>query len=986
MHIFPTSNFDHSAITPVFLGALVSWLLTETLGWVFAGLVVSGYLATLLVLEPRSAAIDIVEAVLTYGIARLLGEHLSRTGLTSRVFGRERFLLIVLVSILVRLGLEGAVFAYLLPRATWAYSIGLVVVPLAANTCWKTGLLRGVIRTGVPTAIVYVLLRYVLLPHTNLSLAWFQLANEDVAASFLASPRAYVVLVTGAVLAAAANLRYGWDYHGIMLPALLALAVDSPGVLATTLIEVLVLLWIVRGLLRWTRVGRWNIEGPRRPMLFFTTDYALRFGAAALLGSNLPSGGFVQASGFGYLVPTLLAVKISEKDLASIVLLPTAAVAVVAFGLGNLLGFAAERFDPSEATTNGDTKEAAPALAPAAPTQAALWLSALARPDTEQASPVSERGAGWLAQLAVGLLDGDHARVPPDVTLQRLEGGVLLLRERFQDEHSSFGMPAILLAAKPAQRRVVALIEQPLGTPESAALAGHLLSSGLVDALVIAGADSGAERAWSGETSARATANALAKVRGGASFDSQGFVVTLKRSATQELRVAASAGARNEPRVAAVAAALGSQLVDLSSEHYASSELERDVVIDVPPGYAGTWLDTAVRPVALSSGSARAMVLDGTPKAAQQPPLEDSLALSRLVLTPLLSTTTPASALAVIRESANALGYELLGPTHTSDGADAVVLRPRADSAPAPALGAGASKTAPLALVARLQKRSGLVVEVPMGTHDALRGLGIRLADRLDADAVLVGLDAEYGALRNAPFAAAHAAALSAARDHGVVVLRVAAIDTKTAMLAELARWGGDGADSLALRCTGALAQLGIATRAGALDPVTREQAGRSVFGRTPLVTVTVDPDFLQRPALTRAEPMLEAFAEFPVVDAECSAVAATLARDLPAQKSPATAGLLQAAKKAAVERSVVARRALEDALATTSSKAAVVRASSGVFLVVVGKRAHGLVAAAFPLALALGAETAPSLQAATLAGCASALDHGGSCIVESGP
>lgn len=72
VQIFPTSNFDQSAITPVFLGTVVSWVLTETLGWIFAGLVVSGYLATLLVLEPRSAAIDIGEAVLTYGIARVL--------------------------------------------------------------------------------------------------------------------------------------------------------------------------------------------------------------------------------------------------------------------------------------------------------------------------------------------------------------------------------------------------------------------------------------------------------------------------------------------------------------------------------------------------------------------------------------------------------------------------------------------------------------------------------------------------------------------------------------------------------------------------------------------------------------------------------------------------------------------------------------------------------------------------------------------------
>src|SRR5882672_6413354 len=155
MHLFPESGFDQSATTPVFLGVIVSWLFTETFGWVFAGLVVPGYLATLFLLDPRSAAIDVAEGVVTYAIARLLGEHLSHTGLTSRVFGRERFLLIVVVSILVRLGVEGLALPYFLPHASWAYSIGLVVVPLAANACWKTGLPRGVVQTGVPAIIVY---------------------------------------------------------------------------------------------------------------------------------------------------------------------------------------------------------------------------------------------------------------------------------------------------------------------------------------------------------------------------------------------------------------------------------------------------------------------------------------------------------------------------------------------------------------------------------------------------------------------------------------------------------------------------------------------------------------------------------------------------------------------------------------------------------------------------------------------------------------
>src|SRR5215470_5349647 len=118
LHLFPKSGFDQSTTTPVLLGVLISWAFTETFGWVFAGLVVPGYLAAVFLLDPRAALIDGVEAVFTYGLARALGEWLPRTGFTSRMFGRERFFLVVLCSIVVRLVLEGGVLPRLMPHAT----------------------------------------------------------------------------------------------------------------------------------------------------------------------------------------------------------------------------------------------------------------------------------------------------------------------------------------------------------------------------------------------------------------------------------------------------------------------------------------------------------------------------------------------------------------------------------------------------------------------------------------------------------------------------------------------------------------------------------------------------------------------------------------------------------------------------------------------------------------------------------------------------
>lgn len=961
MHLFPESGFDQSATTPVFLGVLVSWFFTESFGWVFAGLVVPGYLATLFLLDPRSAMIDVGEAVLTYGIARLLGEHLSWTGLSSRMFGRERFLLVLIVSVLVRLGLEGVVFAHFLPHATWAYSIGLVVVPLAANACWKTGLLRGALQAGVPTAIVYGLLRYLLVPYTNLSLAGFQLATENIAASFLASPKAYVLLLTGAVLGAVANVRYGWDYNGILLPALLALVVAHPTKLAATLAEVLLLVGVTRALLLVPPVRHWNIEGPRRTVLFFSIDYALRFAFAALVGRSLPGTDLIEVTGFGYLLPTLLAVKISQRNLASLVLLPTVCVAAFAFALGSLLGFVAERLDADSLGVSEPVARTA-ARAPNDPVLAALWLSALARPAPTRAAAGASLSPAILTRLADALLAGARPRVPAQVEVQRLVGGVVLLRERFEDPEHRLGAPALLLAPRGrSPLRVVAWVPTPLAAPETAALAGHLLATRAVDAVVLAGADEPPQRMASSWSTARALADRAGSTRRG------GIVAMLQQSASGTWRARLSERAAREPRVLALLEAAENPPHDVDPGLDAL-RAGQDLSIEVPAAVAVPWLTAGSGGLSLATSTALASSLDRVTASHQRLAFEDLIALRRLVLEPLLGASTATSALPLIRASARALGYELLGPAKLPDGDQAVVLRPGA-SAPA------------LALLVRLEKASGLVIEAPFGARAAVNGLALRCLDWLRADAVLVGLDSEKGALGNAAFAEAHAAATwpTRQRSSSVVVVRAAAIDGAQA---QIGSWGGDAAGSLAERSAAALAALGIPTLLAPLDLATREQAARSVFGQTPLVAITLDPSMLRKGALAWPPDALAAFATLRVIDADCDRVAIELAASLQTGIDAAPAGILGVARRAALEHSIVAQRALEDALRTSASKAAVARASTGVFLVVVGRAPHALVAGAFPLALAPPGDEAPLLAAQSLEACRETLTRGGTCSV----
>ena len=376
----------------------------------------------------------------------------------------------------------------------------------------------------------------------------------------------------------------------------------------------------------------------------------------------------------------------------------------------------------------------------------------------------------------------------------------------------------------------------------------------------------------------------------------------------------------------------------------------------------------APREVSLATSTALAMVTDALAPTRGDGELEDLLVLRRLVLRPLLAAESKERSLPLVRASASLLGYELLGPSPLPDGEEGVVLR-------------GAVGAKPIALVARLSGVTGLVVEAPRATGEHTRRLALRLAERLQAHAVLLGLESNAGALENATLVLAHAEATwpRTGRAASVLVLRTSA---STVDDASLGAWGGEAAEPLASRTAAALATLGLTARRGPLDLATREEAGRGVFGAAPLVAITVDARLLQSGAVAGWHEAIARLAPLAVRDAECGAVALELGRTLGSGALPAQSALLELAAEVAVERSVVAERLLADALARTASRAAIARASSGIFLVVVGRAASGLVAGAFPLAMTVD-EGGPAAKAGSLAGCAPALARGGTCRVE---
>lgn len=926
--IFPRSGFDQSVTTPVLLGVLASWLFTETFGWVFAGLVVPGYLASVFLLAPAAGVIDIFEAVLTYFVARLIGEHLPRIGVTSRVFGRERFFLVVLVSILVRLAVEGWLLPRAVPHATWAYSVGLVVVPLAANACWKTGLARGIVQNGVPALLVYLMLRWVLVPHTNLSLAGFELATENMAASFLASPKAYILLITGALLAAAANVRYGWDFNGILVPALLGLALAEPVKFGATFVEALLLWVVVLILIRLTPLKRANIEGPRRTVLFFTVDYALRFAWAGVAGRSLPGGDIVAFMGFGYLLPTLLAVKISQKGSAPLVLLPTLKVSVLGFVMGSLIGFAAHLFDGATAPPPQALAARTMPRPPSSPEGAALWVSQLAidglpEPDSSVTGDLTR-----IRDFLEAVAKGDLARArAANVEAAAITDGVMVVRERFDTLLGRRGLPTYVFRMPLPEQPVVVLVPTPLACPASAAAAGKLIADGDADAVVLAGIEE-PKKAWLDlETTAHAAARWLAR---------GGTFVTVRDL--------------GDPRIAQandVPASL--ERVAKASRRFAGTRLlaqRGELVLAIDPTAVGVALAPQRWPIPLGSATEIAGVLEGVRAATHPGELEHLIGLRRLVLDPLLAPAANGPSRALAPFAAATLGYRLTAPSPWPGGGEGVALLP-------------AQRDLPIALFARTSGVHDRVVEAPVGAHRGVRDVAVRLGVALGADAIILG-EAFDGAMRAGAVRAAHAAATDA---HAPTVFVVREDKTASAT-AKVAAWMDDGRGlATAHRAFDA---LGIVVVDAAPDLPLRDMASRTLLRPTAVIALTAGPKTFEAASLDQTRRAHEQL-DVPLRDGALGEAAAALEAGLDTTRAAAAAaeGIDEVVRRAA-EGSIVAAHRLSGESATTALRLALVRAREGSFIVGVArtKRETLVIAADLAGAGAWRTERRPTLRA----------------------
>ena len=475
--IFPEGGLVSSVITTVWVGVFVLCFFNLRFGWVLSGLVVPGYLVPLLIVKPLSALTITVEAVLTYSIVWLFSEKLSR-GRFPALFGRDRFMGLVLVSILVRLSMDG----YLLPLlAGWLeanfdrhmdwqsnlQSFGLVIISLLANQFWKPGLARGMFAAVVTTGITFIVIRYGLMEFTNFRISGVTYLYEGLASSILASPKAYIILVLTAMIASHMNVKYGWDFSGILIPALIALQWYQPMKIFSSFLEAIAIYALASLLLKLPVLANATIEGGRKLLLFFNISFAWKMALGWFVvwqGIGVKTTDFY---GFGYLLSTLIAIKAHDKDifprLARSTLQVSLAGAVlgnlIGFGLATAMGFMLDSRSGAQAATSGDAQVRINTL------MARTVGDAYVRRETGSKKQLGAEARAELTEIVTALEnrapegDGAIALKTAHWTVERLASGAIALTRADELGHE------LLLFNPAATRDLAVIMADPTSVP-----------------------------------------------------------------------------------------------------------------------------------------------------------------------------------------------------------------------------------------------------------------------------------------------------------------------------------------------------------------------------------------------------------------------------------------------------------------------------------------------------------------------------------------
>lgn len=347
--LFPPGALQSSVITTVWVGVCIVVFLNARFGTTVAGLVVPGYLVPLFFVKPISAMVVLFEAYVTYGLAYLLANKLMVKSGYSEMFGRDRFFALILLSVLVRIVLD----FYLLPLGVSHFgeylgdydlknnlqSFGLIIVALIANQMWMGGVAKGTKALFLYLTLTFAVIYWVLIPLTNFNIGGLSYMYEDLATSLLSSPKAYIILLTTAFIASRMNLQFGWEFNGILIPALLALQWYQPEKLLFTFVEAAIILVLGTMVMRIPFLRGVTFEGGRLLLLFFNVGFVYKILLGFALIEFLPTEKISDYYGFGYVVSTLIAVKVYQKRIAVKMAVSTLFTSLAGIAIATVIGF-----------------------------------------------------------------------------------------------------------------------------------------------------------------------------------------------------------------------------------------------------------------------------------------------------------------------------------------------------------------------------------------------------------------------------------------------------------------------------------------------------------------------------------------------------------------------------------------------------------------------------------------------------------------------
>ncbi len=357
--IFPENGLANSVTPPVLIGLTFSTFFAETLGWNFSGLIVPGYLAPIFIVRPMSGLVIIFEALIAYIVLRILSDGFSRYRIWTRFFGQDAFFALFCISILVKCLVEGPFqpalgafagrfFPGVMDYRNALHSTGLIAVPLMANIFWRHGLRRNILPTFTVMGLTYLFVRHILLPYTNFSVNQFELLYSKMAINFVESPRYYFILLMGVTLASHNKYRYGWAYHGMLIPALLGIAWLTPVKILTTFFEAGVVLFAGRILVQSRLMKNMTVEGPRKLLLLFSISFALKMLIGFTAAGLYPGFQASDLYGFAYILPALLAMEMWPGRYFVKVARVTIQTAFIAALTGLIACFAFQQVLPTE--------------------------------------------------------------------------------------------------------------------------------------------------------------------------------------------------------------------------------------------------------------------------------------------------------------------------------------------------------------------------------------------------------------------------------------------------------------------------------------------------------------------------------------------------------------------------------------------------------------------------------------------------------------